>query len=137
MSHPTAARGLALCLAACALVALLLSHLAGQRWFEFYGMASATLVVLPAITIVLWRGLADRGRPRWLSLALTIPVGIAAVAQIAYWAAFFSSPRLGLRIGIVRSVVGQTLAPYETVLWMLALVAAALICYRAIGPVER
>ncbi len=83
-----------------------------DRWFGLYGGAAALLTAIPLLQWLLWRGLRRRGRSRWLSLAVTAPLGIAAMAQIGFWAAFFGDLGMAVSLGVVRGALWDTLGQY-------------------------
>ncbi|MBC8049770.1 MAG: hypothetical protein H7X92_06440 [Chitinophagales bacterium] len=93
-----------------------------DRWFDLYGGAAALLAALPFLQFLLWRGLARRDRSRWLSLLVTAPLGIVALAQIGFWAAFFSDPAMAVNLGVVRGALWDTIGPFAG--WIMAVYAA-------------
>lgn len=130
--HP--ARTLALVAAAALLGGLVLLMAAGARWFDLYGVATVVLAVLPVTAIVLWRGLVARGRSPWLSLLVVVPATLAAIGQIAFWVAFFSSPTLGIQLGMGRMMVAINAAPALWAAFVLYGLLAAWVVWRAVGP---
>lgn len=127
-------RTLALTAAAALIGGGVLRLVAGARWFDLYGIAAVVLAVLPVLAVVLWRGLAVRGRSRWLSLLVVVPAALAAIGQIAFWLAFFSSPTRGIQLGMGRMMVAINSG---WAMWAAVALYAALavwVVWRAVGP---
>lgn len=123
----------ALLAAAMAIIAgLLVGGKVEYRWFDLYGGAAALLAAVPFLQWILWRGLAQRGRARWTSLLVTAPLGIAALAQIGFWAAFFGDPAMAVNLGVVRGALWDTVGVYAE--WIVAVYAvfSAFIVTRAL-----
>lgn len=136
MSGEHSGRTLALAAASALIGGGVLRLVAGARWFDLYGVATVVLMLLPVVAIALWRGLAARGRSRWLSLMVVVPAALAAIGQIAFWLAFFSSPTRGIQLGMGRMMVAINAG---WVLWAVAAlyaVVAAWVIWRAAGPVR-
>lgn len=76
----------------------------GQRWFSFYGHAvTALLLVLPLGWLFLTR-FRTLGLSRWWPGIFLALVSLAAIVQIAYWTAFFSSSRHFAVLAMARSM---------------------------------
>jgi len=129
------ARTLVLTLAAALIGGGVLRLVTGARWFDLYGVATVVLAVLKVVAGVLWRGLAARGRSRWLSLVV-VPAALAAIGQIAFWLAFFSSPALGIQLGMGRMMVAINAGWALWVAVVLYGAVAAWVVWRAAGPVR-
>lgn len=115
---------------------LVVRLLAGARWFELYGVAIVILLALPLLAWLLWEGLALNGQKRWPALAVTLPFAIAALIQIGYWLAFFSSPDTGIQLGMGRLMYQIHMERY---VWIAAAILAALLAivtWRAVGPLK-
>lgn len=132
--HPW--RTLALAAAAAVIGSGVLRGAAGARWFDLYGVATVVLAVLPVVAIALWRGLAARRRSRWLSLLVVVPAALAAIGQIAFWLAFFSSPTRGIQLGMGRMMVAINAGWALWVVVALYGFAAAWVVWRAVGPAQ-
>ena len=87
----------------------------GGQWFSFYGWATVALATFPYLTFVFWKRLPRAGRSRWWSLAIGLPLALAAVIQIIFWVLFFGAGGGNPTLGIVREMVRPWLeagAPY-------------------------
>jgi len=76
----------------------------GQRWFSFYGHAlTALLLIFPLGWLFLTR-FRTLGLSRWWPGIFFTLVGLAAIIQIAYWTAFFSSSRYFAVLAMARNL---------------------------------
>jgi hypothetical protein len=85
----------------------------GALWFSFYGWATVALATFPYITFVFWKRLPGAGRSRWWSLAIGLPLALAAIVQIVFWMLFFSAGGGNPTFGIVREMVRPWLEAAE------------------------
>lgn len=76
----------------------------GQRWFSFYGHAATALVLILPLGWLFFSRFRALGRSRWWPGIFFALVGLAALTQIAYWAAFFSSSRHFVLLTMARSM---------------------------------
>lgn len=133
--HP--GRTLALAAGGAVIGGAVLRLVAGARWFDLYGVATVMLVMLPAVAVTLWRGLAARGRSPWWSLPVVVPAALAALGQIAFWLAFFSSPTRGIQLGMGRTMVADNASGAVWAVIALYALIAAWVTWRAAGPARR
>ncbi|MGE5266628.1 MAG: DUF805 domain-containing protein [Deltaproteobacteria bacterium] len=87
----------------------------GDRWFSFYGWATVALTTVPFLTVLLWKRLPDKGRSRWWSVLIAVPVLAASLLQIVFWQLFFgqggADPTLGVAREMLRPLLDAAL-PY-------------------------
>lgn len=129
MSQQTYLRGLFTLASAVAVAAVVLYFAAGQRWFGFYGPATLVLSALPVIGWLVAKRYSVKGLTRWPVLLLIALIAIAAIVQIAFWAAFFSTGADGLGLAAGRAMILPLIEPW---LPAAALFAALLLAW-AIG----
>ncbi len=119
--------------AALAIIAgLIIGGKVDDRWFGLYGAAAAVLAGLPLLQWLLWRGLSRRGRSRWPSLLVTAPLGIAALAQIGFWAAFFGDPGMAVNLGVVRGALWDFLGQYAGAVVVIYLAISSFVIVNAV-----
>lgn len=111
------------------ILALALRFTAGSRWFGFYGLATMTLAAIPFLGWILFRRYRELSLSRWPVVAALLPFAGAALIQIGYWIAFFSSGPDGISLAIVRSMILPIIVPAlpllggimaAVVLWLVA-----------------
>ncbi|KUO56343.1 MAG: hypothetical protein APF80_15265 [Alphaproteobacteria bacterium BRH_c36] len=112
-----------LSLAAAVILLALALHLGGgPRWFGFYGPATLTLTTIPFLGWILFRRYRKLSLSRWPIVAALLPAAIAALVQIGFWLAFFTSGPDGITLAVGRSMVLPIIAPALPIL--IAIMAA-------------
>ena len=117
--------------------AVMLKLVASARWFDLYGAAAIALAGAFPILATLMRGLERRHRSRWLAALVVGPIVAAALVQIGYWTAFFSSTKAGIPLGLGRLMLQINAGFIGWLLLALGVLATAYVLWRAIGPPRR
>ena len=104
-------------------LALVLRLIGGRFMFSMYGPPLAAALTLPFVHRLLANRLAETSRsPRW-ALLYTIPVAVAALAQIGYWLTFFHGPtNLAVQLGIARHLLHE----FDVGHWLTGMLAVCL-----------
>ncbi len=105
MTQDTFLARLGLALGAALLLAALLRLGLGPRWFQFYGWATVALATVLPVSALLWTRLPAIGLSRWWSLAVAVPVLLAATVQIGFWVLFFAEGPRNPSFGVGREMV--------------------------------
>jgi hypothetical protein len=97
-----------------AIVALLavLWLITPQRWFGFYGPATALLAAVAPVSYLLWQRLPMIDWHRSWTFLFTIPALALAVTQIGFWTMFFTYGPTNPMLGLMRGMVQMFAAPY-------------------------
>jgi hypothetical protein len=101
----------------------------GKSWFSFYGCATVALTTVPFLTVLLWQRLPERGRSRWWSVLVAVPVLAASLIQIVFWHLFFSQGGADPTWGVAR----EMLRPFLDVALPYVMAAVAVAALSLIG----
>lgn len=105
----------------------------GERWFSFYGIAAAILVALAIAAPAIVRRSGALGYVRWPAILLLGAIALAALAQIAFWAAFFWLGPDGLILGLARTMLLEHAGPVLPYATGLAGLLVAWLAARGLG----
>jgi hypothetical protein len=109
----------------------------GSRWFDFYGLATVTLGGALPLFAALVRGLEVRGYPRRLAAWVVVPLVLAALVQIGYWTAYFSSVSSGIQLGMGRLMLSLQVGHWILPAVLVCMIAAAVVVWLASVPHPR
>ncbi|MBU1211464.1 MAG: hypothetical protein KJ587_09355 [Alphaproteobacteria bacterium] len=121
--------------AAVMVLALALRLGGGTRWFGFYGLATLTLATIPFLGWILFRRYRNLSLSRWPIVAALLPAAIAALVQIGFWLAFFTSGPDGISLALGRSMVLPIIAPALPILVVVMAAASGWLVIR--GAMKR
>lgn len=109
----------------------------GARWFDLYGLATLMLGAALPVFAALVRGLEQRGYPRRLAAWVVVPLVLAALVQIGYWTAYFSSVSTGIQLGMVRLMVNLQLGHWFLPAVLVCMIGGAVVVWLASVPRPR
>jgi hypothetical protein len=106
----------------------------GARWFSHYGLAATVLAALPFAAAELRNAARRNGRTAWPIFAAALNASAACLAQIGFWAAFFSNPGTAVMLGNARDMIKAAFGPYFDWLWILPAALLAAAALHALSP---
>lgn len=108
---------------------------AGERWFGFFGAATVALAAIPILGFVLLRRYRTLALSRWPVVLILLLVVIAAIVQIGFWVAFFTTGTEGLGLAFGRAMVLPIIEPWLPIAGLVATAAVLWLIIR--GALKR
>lgn len=122
-------------LLAAVVAAFLLRPLAGERWFDLYGLATVAIPTALAGGVILAERYRATGRSPWRAMMFAAPLLAFAAVQIGYWTSVVTLGHKAVPLLLVRGMLRDAGGPYLVL--VPAAIVAALVWLVASAAAER